>query len=512
MPETTATLQQIPINQILPSPHQARKNFDDDSLLLLSQSMKEEGLIQPITVRTVDPRRGGPPCPPAIAPDSNFGQAQGPAPTMPTFELISGERRLRAAKLLGWTTISAIVQEGVGDQDAALKGLIENLQRVDLNPLEEARGLKQLAEPPFNLTLDAIGQKIGKKKAAVSKSLSLLDLAPEVQEMFPRGNISGRHGQVLVQIEDKNMQIDIARKIDKEGWSVNETERRVKEVLGKGESRRGGPLCPPAISSDPNFGQARGPAPTTPVADPLASFWHDMQVPGMVPFPGVWKAEWKDGALNLWAKPSSYSTPKSDFGRLFGTIAQFLMAGANSDGPRAEAFRGDELLAPTQEEQVQKDRFQRFAPSSRDEIDRVMQEMTKARLPETPAEEAKLYALAKSSAGPGPVYEAILGPGNFYTGRFQGVSWQEAGYRDAEAGSRDIVDNFRMALAHRKGQTPAPATTAGSAVTAAPPLRQGPAAAADPAVTAAPAPKSAPSSLSDYARMLADLAKDGGLL
>src|SRR5713101_6295792 len=106
-------IQDIPVENIKPSPHQARKEFDPEGIKSLAQSMQSEGLIQPIIVRAV---------------------AAG------AYELIAGERRLRAAKLLGWTSIDAIIQSSVSDQDAAIKGLIENLQREDLNPIEEAQG------------------------------------------------------------------------------------------------------------------------------------------------------------------------------------------------------------------------------------------------------------------------------------------------------------------------------------------------------------------------------------
>src|ERR1700687_4617638 len=138
--DNTMTVQQIPLEKIVPSPFQARKVFDDEALKDLAHSMKTEGLIQPMIVRAVSSAQ------------STVGSNGGDAGTVNCelgndhYELIAVERRERAAKLLGWTAIDAIVREGVNDQDAASRGLVENLQREDLNPLERAEGYKRLAD------------------------------------------------------------------------------------------------------------------------------------------------------------------------------------------------------------------------------------------------------------------------------------------------------------------------------------------------------------------------------
>src|ERR1043166_8859504 len=127
-------IEPLPLDKIFNSPHQMRKQFDPMALRDLARSMKQEGLIQPITVRKV-------------------GNA---------YELVVGERRLRAAHILGWPTIDARVID-ISDEDAAVKGLIENLQRADLSAIEEAHGYKQLVEAPYNLTQEAIAQRVGKR-------------------------------------------------------------------------------------------------------------------------------------------------------------------------------------------------------------------------------------------------------------------------------------------------------------------------------------------------------------
>jgi ParB family chromosome partitioning protein len=202
---STATIQEIPVEKITPSPFQARKSFDEEALKNLAQSMKSEGLIQPITVRLLDNDR---------------------------YELIAGERRLRAAKLLGWPALDAVVQQGVADQDAAVKGVIENLQRVDLNPIERAQGYKHLED--MGLNQDVIAEKVGKDQPAVARTLALLSLPQEVQDFMSRDIISEGHIRYLGRIEDKDQFLHVAMQVVDQGWSVKETEKQVNKFLGKG--------------------------------------------------------------------------------------------------------------------------------------------------------------------------------------------------------------------------------------------------------------------------------------
>jgi ParB family chromosome partitioning protein len=222
------SIEQLRLEQIFTSPHQMRKHFDPAALKDLARSMKEEGLIQPITVRKV-------------------GNA---------YELVVGERRLRAAQMLGWPTIDARVID-ISDEDAAIKGLIENLQRADLTPIEEARGYKQLVEAPYNMTQEAIAQRVGMSQTCIARSLALLDLPPEIQEIMPRGIISETHTRSLRKITDRTRQVQLARQADKEGWTVKEMERRVNEVL----KSKGEPIKKREVKSAP------------PSQDPLAKHW-----------------------------------------------------------------------------------------------------------------------------------------------------------------------------------------------------------------------------------------------
>jgi ParB family transcriptional regulator, chromosome partitioning protein len=224
-------IESLPLEQIFSSPHQMRKHFDPAALRDLAKSMKQEGLIQPITVRKV-------------------GNA---------YELVVGERRLKAAQILGWPTIDARVID-ISDEDAAIKGLIENLQRTDLNPIEEARGYKQLVEPPYNLTQDAIAQRVGKSQTTIARSLALLDLPQEIQDLMPRGIITETHTRSLRKIPDRPRQIRLAQQADRAGWTVKETERRVNETLRE--------IGAPLKSRE---GQKRSDA-----KDPLAGVWEPL--------------------------------------------------------------------------------------------------------------------------------------------------------------------------------------------------------------------------------------------
>ena len=227
-PSQAPSIEQLPVDKIYTSPHQMRKEFDPMALRDLARSMKQEGLIQPITVRKV-------------------GNA---------FELVVGERRLRAAQILGWKTIDARIIE-ISDEDAAIKGLIENLQRTDLTPLEEARGYKQLVEPPYNLTQEAIAGRVGKSQTAVARVLALLDLPEEIQVLMPHGIITETHTRSLRKISDRTKQIELAQEADRQQWSARETERRVAEVLNE----TGEPVKRREVRPKPG------------VEDPLANIW-----------------------------------------------------------------------------------------------------------------------------------------------------------------------------------------------------------------------------------------------
>jgi ParB family chromosome partitioning protein len=205
----------IPLDQILSSTHQARKDFENKSLISLSESMKGEGLLQPVTVRFVD------------------GHC----------ELVSGERRVRAAKLLGWTEIEAKVIETVSEAEAAAKGLIENLQRQDLNPMEEAEGIQAMLDlKDGHWTQEQIGKVIGKSQTEISETLRLLSLSDKVKIDIRRLIITSGHASALLRLPTSELQEKVSGLIEQKGVSVKQTRALVDKMLKhqKPEKAKGG--------------------------------------------------------------------------------------------------------------------------------------------------------------------------------------------------------------------------------------------------------------------------------
>lgn len=190
----------VKLSQIEPNKSQPRKNFNEDSLIELSESIKQFGVIQPLIVHKKEDY----------------------------YEIIAGERRWRAAKLAGLKEIPVIIRE-YSDEERMEIALIENLQREDLNPVEEALAYKSLIKE-YNLKQDEIAEKVSKSRTAVTNSMRLLNLPEEVQNMIVDEMISSGHGRALLAIEDKKIQINIANKIFEEKLSVRETEKLVKAL------------------------------------------------------------------------------------------------------------------------------------------------------------------------------------------------------------------------------------------------------------------------------------------
>jgi ParB/RepB/Spo0J family partition protein len=179
-----------------------RRVFEPTALRDLADSMRREGLLQPITVRPV-------------------GDA---------WELIAGERRWRAAQLLGWEAIDARVLHA-NDEAAAVKGLIENLQRADLSVMEEAQSYRQLVQPPYLMSIDSIAERVGRSSTCISRALALLELPQEIQTILARGGLSETHTRALRRLPQRAAQVAFAQRADREGWTVKETERRVDAWL-----------------------------------------------------------------------------------------------------------------------------------------------------------------------------------------------------------------------------------------------------------------------------------------
>jgi ParB family chromosome partitioning protein len=184
----------ISIEEIRPNPYQPRENFNTESLEDLVASIKEKGIIQPVLVRSA---------------------AAG-------YELIAGERRLRAAKSLNIKAIPAIIKN-VKDEESLEIALIENIQRQNLNPIEEAYAYKHLIDE-FGCTQEKIAQTIGKARVSIVNTLRLLKLPPEIQEMLRKGLLTFAHGKVLLELQDAKRQLFLADRVVSKGLSVKELE------------------------------------------------------------------------------------------------------------------------------------------------------------------------------------------------------------------------------------------------------------------------------------------------
>ena len=204
----------LPISQVEPGLNQPRKRFDPESLEELRQSIEIHGIIQPLTVRRL---------------------ATG------YYQIIAGERRWRAAKAAGLTEVPAVVIEA-DDRKVMEIGMIENLQREDLNPAEEARGYKVLMEE-YGLTQEQLAQRMGKSRPAVANTLRLLALPEELMTMLEEGTLSAGHARAILPLPSPELQIRCADKVVENQLSVRQTEALVK-VMSKAESEEDTPVKP----------------------------------------------------------------------------------------------------------------------------------------------------------------------------------------------------------------------------------------------------------------------------
>lgn len=213
----------LAVSRIRPNPLQPRKEFREEDLADLEASLRVSGLLQPITVR--------------------------PAPRGDGYELIAGERRFRAAQRLGWTEIPAIVHD-VNDKLLLSLAMVENLQRADLNPIEEGEGYEQLIKD-FSLTQQEVADIVGKDRSTVANTLRLLALPPSVRRLVWDGQLTVGHARALLGLGDALQMADLARSVVAEGLSVREVEQRVR-ANGKrkpGSASRG--------STDPRSAEVR---------------------------------------------------------------------------------------------------------------------------------------------------------------------------------------------------------------------------------------------------------------
>lgn len=215
-------LREIPLDLVKPNPRQPRRAFDEEALLALATSIRSRGLLQPIVVR---PLAGG------------------------TFELVAGERRLRAARLAELDCVPAMVRDAE-DWERLDLALAENVARVDLNAIEEARACAMLVED-LGLTKGEVGRRIGKSRVAVSNLIRLLELPDEAVELIETGVLTEGHGRAVLMCRDHDSRRRLAREARDGGWSVRETERRAKGLEAGGGPARSStrPLHPDLVDA-----------------------------------------------------------------------------------------------------------------------------------------------------------------------------------------------------------------------------------------------------------------------
>jgi len=223
---TGTGLQEISVSSIDPNPNQPRNHFDEDSLAELSASIKAIGLLQPVLVR--------------------------PSSTPDRFELIAGERRWRASKRAGLSTIPAIVRV-TDDVSSVEQALVENLHRQDLTPLEEAAAYQQLLED-FSMTHEQVASKVGKSRSAITNSLRLLTLPPTIQQYIAEGRLSAGHAKALLSTPDRALQESLARASVEQGLTVRGLEEAVRNAVNPGASSTSVAPKPGAIGTKPKPG------------------------------------------------------------------------------------------------------------------------------------------------------------------------------------------------------------------------------------------------------------------
>jgi ParB family chromosome partitioning protein len=217
-----SALLDVPINSIRPNPHQPRNHFDEEDLSSLTASIRAVGVLQPVLLRSTADEQ---------------------------YELIAGERRWRAARRAGLHTIPALIRT-VDELGSVEQALIENLHRVDLNPMEEAAAYQQLIED-FGLTHEQMASRVGRSRAAISNTLRLFQLPPSIQRMVIEGELSAGHARALLGTPDRNFQEALARRAVAEDLSVRAVEEavrlRTEPGAGDGATSRLGRLRPPGV-------------------------------------------------------------------------------------------------------------------------------------------------------------------------------------------------------------------------------------------------------------------------
>lgn len=212
----------IPIDDIVPNPYQPRRTFTSESLEELSQSIRQYGLLQPISVRKL--KKGG-------------------------FELIAGERRMRACRMAGWTHIDAIIFNAY-EQDSAVIAMIENLQRENLHYMEEAEGYQNLIRD-HNLSQEELARRLGKSQSTIANKMRILRLPVQVKRILYQYSLTERHARALLRLHDEAMQLKIAKIVAEQSLNVKRTEDLIEKTINQmyGIAEEDKPVCEKKVSS-----------------------------------------------------------------------------------------------------------------------------------------------------------------------------------------------------------------------------------------------------------------------
>ncbi len=213
-------MSQVPVSAISPNPMQPRTTLDPEALAELAASIAEHGLLQPLIVTQQGPER---------------------------YQLIAGERRWQAARLAGLATVPAIVKEATGQQVLEL-ALVENIQRADLNPLEEAAAFQQLVDE-FGLTQEQVAERVGKSRVAVTNTLRLLRLPAEVQQALADGTIREGHARALLALSTPEAQVAALKTVVSKDLTVRQTEELVRRLLAEAPAKKAKSPAPPEIQA-----------------------------------------------------------------------------------------------------------------------------------------------------------------------------------------------------------------------------------------------------------------------
>ena len=219
---------QLPLDEIEENPFQPRRDFSDAEIVSLAESLKEHDLLQPILVRRVNGR----------------------------YQLISGERRLRAARHAGWTTIPARAREA-DDRLVAELAIVENLQRKDLNPVEKALSFKRYLDE-HRCTQDDLAKRLKIDRSTIANLMRLLELPSSILDSLSHGTLTAGHARALLPLGDEHQQVELANRIEQDGLSVRDVERLVSEQIGEDDAEEAPASSPaPASSREPEATRSR---------------------------------------------------------------------------------------------------------------------------------------------------------------------------------------------------------------------------------------------------------------